>query len=282
MKLLSYGLDHRMEPRLAFSLNGFAVDVMRASLWMKSNRGAQDFLTLPSSMRLLLEDWTRNQHLLQELIKALKGQDLGSMTTHGRPVAMEESDIVFFPPVPDPPTLRHFQTFQPKASRQFHFGNAQTLYGHGQALAVQGLTPLPEIGMITARPDSAKRPEVAGFCGVNNWMAPQARGQSGSELGVATSMGPYLVTADQLKDHEFRMGLRMDVEITGANGPGLSGSFAEMDLGFSDMLKLAENTAIKAGDVFCSGSPFDMEILSKLETPIKIDFEGLGILNTPN
>ena len=42
MKLLSYGLDRRMEPRLAFSLRGYAIDVMRASLWMKEDRLDED------------------------------------------------------------------------------------------------------------------------------------------------------------------------------------------------------------------------------------------------
>lgn len=281
MKLLSYGLDHRMEPRLAFSMNGYAVDVMRASLWMKSERGAQDFLTLPSSMRLLLEDWTQNQYLLHELIKALKGQDLGGMITHGRPVAMELSDIVFFPPVPDPPAIRHFQAFQPQASGHFHFGNTQTLFGHGVALPVKGLIPAPEIAMVTARPIPIGPPEIAGYCGVNNWLNPQSPEGSGAELGVATSMGPFLVTADEMKDREFRMGFRLSAEITGATGPGLSGNFEAMDPGFSDMLKMAENTAVQAGDLFCSGTPFDSRTLTKIQAPIKIDFEVLGTLSTP-
>ena len=134
MKLLSYGLEHRMDPRLAFSLNGYAVDVMRAALWMKENKGAQDFLNLPSSMKIALEDWSRSLSLLKDLENAFLSVGFEQLNIYGRAVAIPESDIVFFAPVPDSSSLRYFQSFHSDNLSSFEFGNTQTLLGHQQAL----------------------------------------------------------------------------------------------------------------------------------------------------
>lgn len=133
MKLLSYGLDHRMEPRLAFSLNGQVIDVMRASLWMKEHRQAIDYLSLPSSMSLALQDWGRSFSLLKQLKEAFESLDAGSLSIFDRPVALPENEVAFFAPIPDPPSLRFFQALTSPSASGFNFGNTQTLFGQGQA-----------------------------------------------------------------------------------------------------------------------------------------------------
>gem|GEM_PF-356620 len=283
MKLLSYGLDHRMEPRLALSINGYAVDVMRASLWMKRERNAQDYLTLPSSMRLALEDWDHARPLLETLQKALQGLDLDAMKTNDRPVAMLESEIAFFSPVPDPPSLRLFQVFDPEAPQRFAFGNTQTLFGHGQPIPFGGLVPSPEMAAVISNPRGATQPEIAGFCIVNNWEDPEADANCpGSKKGVATSLGPYLVTGDELEHAKLGLGWNMAVSVTMNKQPVGEGRFKSMGISFEDMLHLAARTNLLAGDVLCSGSPLKQTMPSHDEGSVDIEIQSLGLLSTPS
>ncbi|MCF7903957.1 MAG: hypothetical protein K9M49_02270 [Candidatus Marinimicrobia bacterium] len=162
MKILSYGLDQRMEPRLAFFLRGHVVDVMRASLWMKEDRGAQDFLNLASSMRLALEDWGRSYRLLKELEEAFLSVELEGLSVYKRPISLPETEVVFFAPIPDPPSLRHFNAFGENPISHFAFGNTQTLLGHRQALTVNGLAPQGEVAAIIARDKQNGPASIAG------------------------------------------------------------------------------------------------------------------------
>jgi len=282
MKLLSYGLDHRQEPRLAFSLNGYAVDVMRASLWMKNERQAQDFLTLPSSMRLTLEDWPRSKALLEQLQNIFQGLDLSGLRTHDRVVAMPETDIAFFAPEPHPPALRLFEAFDPNNSKVFSFGNTQTLLGHRQFSTVQGLIARPEMGAIIARSRTGQPPEIAGYCVVNNWVDPQAnKNDSGARFGTATSLGPYMVTADELESQKAGLGWHLSGQLRVDGQNRADTRFKEMHISFSDMLHLSSRTNIQAGDVFCSGTPFSGSVSAEPEAQIDIEIQGLGVLSTP-
>ena len=264
MKLLSYGLDHRMEPRLAFSLHGQAIDVMRASLWMKEERGAQDYLTLASSMKLLLQDWGSSYSLLKQLENAFQSIDVKGLSIYDRPVALAENDIVFFPPVPDPPSLRFFHTLGSTHSTGFNFGNTQTLFGHEQAQPYSGLTTQGEMAAIVAGNKDGGDLSVAGYCITNNWVdielsESEPHGYDGLSRGIATSMGPYMVTSDELDIHKLGSGFNLDMQVRVNGSPVGEGRFKNMSLSFPDMINQASKTHVQAGDVLCSGSPISLE-----------------------
>mgnify|MGYP002640477890 CR=1 FL=1 len=284
MKLLSYGLDNRMEPRLAFSLNGQAIDVMRASLWMKENRQAQDFLTLASSMKLILQDWGRSFTLLKQLENVFHSIELEGLSIYDRPVALAEGDIVFFPPVPDPPSLRFFRTLGSDMSTGFNFGNTQTLFGHGHSQPYNDLTTQPELAAIVATGIDANDIQIAGFTIANNWVDIDHTPPDGSEglsRGIATSLGPYLVTADELESQKFGSGYNLDLELR-INGQSLGeGNFKKMSHNFPEMIRQAAKTRVMPGDVFCSGSPL---LLSSSPCPTKgdlveVEIQGLSSLS---
>lgn len=282
MKLLSYALEHRMEPRLAFSLNGYAVDVMRAALWMKAERKAQDYLNLPSSLRLALEDWPRTRALLSDLIEVFQSLELSQLKAYDRQVAMPETEIAFFSPVPDPPGLRHFQAFGPTSEKGFSFGNTQTLLGHGQALEISGLHPSLEMAAIAANPRSGQDPEIAGFCVVNNWYDPQAQDDDfGGRWGLATSLGPYLVTADEIENQKMGLGYTLEAQIMHDRSASATGHFKDMQLSFQDMFRLAQRTRIQAGDLFFSGSPLALTQTLENASLVEVEIQSLGQLSTP-
>lgn len=283
MKLLSYGLDHRMEPRLALSLKGYTIDVMRASLWMKENRNAQDYLNLASSMRLALLDWKRSLSLLKNLEEALQGiDDLSGLIVYDRPVALAESDIVFFAPVPDPPSLRYFHAFDNENHSGFSFGNTQTLLGNHQELTHPELTAQAEIAAIIARDKDGSNLQIAGYCIANNWLDLSVSSKSdGSFMGIATSLGPYLVTADELASHQFGAGFNLDMQIR-VNGAAVAeDSFKEMRTSFADMTRQSEKTRVQAGDILCSGSPVKSGLSPVLQKNDQLDIEiqALGVLS---
>ncbi len=282
MKLLSYGLDYRMEPRLAFSLGGQAIDVMRAALWMKEDRNAQDYLNLASSMRLILEDWPRSFSLLTQLEAAFKNINTSGLSVHDRPVALAEDDIEFFAPIPDPPSLRFFDAFGDKSPGHFDFGQTQTLLGHKQNLTSSGLTPRGEMAAIIAVDKKSEVPIIAGYTIVNNWTDTQAKaaGKAGLALGQATTVGPYMVTADQVDSLKIGQGFNMDMQIRHNGVKGADSRLKEMNFSFSNMIQQAQKTHVLAGDVFCSGSPAKSDVTLASGDLIDIEIQALGILST--
>ncbi len=282
MKLLSYALDYRMEPRLAFSLGGQAIDVMRASLWMKEDRNAQEFLTLASSMKLALENWQKSFSLLSQLEAAFQSIDTSGLSVHARPIALAEEDIVFFAPIPDPPSIRFFSTFVDDSPDTFDFGQTQTLRGHRQELTVTGLSPRGEIAAIVAAGKNSENPEIAGYTIVNNWTAPQekALGKNGVALGQATSIGPYLVTADQVNSLKMGSGFNMDMQISLNGQSEIDTRLKDMKFSFVDMLEFSKSSHVGAGDILCSGSPSKRDLVLSSGQNIGVEIQALGTLAT--
>ena len=282
MKLLSYALDYRMEPRLAFSLAGQAIDVMRASLWMKEDRNAHDFLNLASTMKLTLENWQRCFSLLTQLEDAFRNIDTSGLKTHHRPVALAEDDIVFFSPIPDPPSIRFFNGYIDESPEYFDFGQTQTLLGHRQELSAAGLSPRGEIAAIIAATKHSENLEIAGYTIVNNWTAVQekASGKTGFALGQATSLGPYLVTADEVAPLKIGNGFNMNLQIILNGKTEVDTRLKDMNYRFGDMLEYARSSHVGAGDLFCSGSPSKRDFALSKGEKIDIEVQALGTLTT--
>lgn len=269
-----------MEPRLAFSLRGQAVDVLRAALWMKEDRNARDYLNLASSMRLALEDWDRTQSLLTELINSFQSLEFEAIHIYKRPVSMPETDVVFFAPIMDPPSLRFFNAFTEKTPEQFTFGNTQTLFGHNQALSQPALTVLPEIGAIVGGPKNQDSRSIAGYCVVNNLQNLTANKSEGLKSGFATSTGPYFITADELETHKLGAGFNLETQVR-IGAKKVSGSFRDMAFRFEDMLAAASPTRVLPGDILCSGSPVQTAAALMIEsanTQVEVEIQALGTL----
>jgi hypothetical protein len=267
-----------MEPRLAFALGGYAVDVMRAALWMKEDRNAQEFLNLPSSMRLALEEWGRALGLLKELEESFRSLSFESLSVHKRPVAILEADIEYFAPVSDPPAIRYFDSFSEKKVTEFDFGQPQTLLGHKEAVRHAGLSPRGEIAAVVAVEKGGGSPTIAGYSVFNNWIDHKQRG--GLAFGKASSMGPWLITADEVESHKMGTGLNLDMQLR-VNGEAFRNSrFSKMNFSFSEMLQVSSETRLMAGDILCSGSPVVDRLEVKESDQVDLEIQALGVLQS--
>ncbi|HEX4755212.1 MAG TPA: fumarylacetoacetate hydrolase family protein [Candidatus Dormibacteraeota bacterium] len=197
-------------------------------------------------------------------------------------------DVVLRAPIPLPPTVRDFYAFEQhvKTARQrrgldmdpdwyelpvFYFSNPYAVVADGADVAVPpGSEELDfelEVAAIIGRAGSDLSPaqgeqSIAGFCILNDWSARDIqRREMKLSMGpvkgkdFATSLGPVLVTPDELEDS--RSGHAYDLTMSATvNGREYShASLAEIYWGFGEMISYASRgTRVETGDVIGSGT----------------------------
>jgi fumarylacetoacetate (FAA) hydrolase len=223
------------------------------------------------------------------------------------------SEVALLPPVPEPPAYRDFLTYQghfERAARNlmnpsfevpaywyerpaFYFGNAGAMVGDGQPvrrpLGVEWLDFELELAAIVGADE-----QIAGFTILNDWSARdmQVR-ESAIGLGVhkskdfATSLGPWLVTPDELRYEDGRLRATARVEV---NGELVTETSTELQrFSFEEMrTAAARNTRLRPGDVLASGT-LDRGCIAELGRPdeqrwvqpgdsVTLSVDGLGEL----
>jgi 2-keto-4-pentenoate hydratase/2-oxohepta-3-ene-1,7-dioic acid hydratase in catechol pathway len=192
------------------------------------------------------------------------------------------------PPLPNPPSIRDFYAFEqhvaagyarrnrpiPPAWYQmpvFYFGHTGDLFGPDQPVPYPvGTSQLDfelEIACVIGShgrdiaPDRAFQ-HIAGFIILNDW---SARDIQATEMSVglgpakgkdfATSIGPALVTLDDLEDRLVDDRLALDVSVS-VNGLRLSSSNTrEMHWSWGDLIATASrNVVLRPGDIIASGT----------------------------
>jgi fumarylacetoacetate (FAA) hydrolase len=198
------------------------------------------------------------------------------------------SGLWFGPPVLSPPSLRDFYAFErhvgtmwarrggeiPEAWYRlpiFYFSNVSEIRGPGDPVwAPRGSVELDyelEVAALVdtpARDLEADRAEevIGGYTILNDWSARDLqRDETTVRLGpakgkdFATTLGPWLVTPDELADR--RTGTGFELEMTAAvNGIETSrGSWSSIQFSFGQMLARASaDVRLRAGDVVGSGT----------------------------
>lgn len=189
-------------------------------------------------------------------------------------------DVTLLAPVPEPPAYRDFLTYEGhlhRATRNltglsdfetpeywyagpgFYFGNAAAIVGTGQAVrrprGVEWLDFELELAAIAGTDG-----QLAGFAILNDWSARDTQMRERHlGLGVhkskdfATSLGPWLVTPDELPYENGRLDVKGRVEV---NGEVVTETSSELQhFGFDEMLSTAaRNTRLRPGDVLASGT----------------------------
>ena len=197
-------------------------------------------------------------------------------------------EVTLCAPVPRPPTVRDFYAFEQhvKTARQrrglemdpdwyelpvFYFSNPYAVGGDGEEIAVPpGSAELDfelEVAAIIGRDGTDLSPEaaeasIAGYCVMNDWSARDVqRREMKLSMGpvkgkdFATTLGPALVTPDELED--ARSGHAFDLAMTATvNGREYSrASLDEIHWSFGEMIAYASRgTWVRAGDVIGSGT----------------------------
>jgi fumarylacetoacetate (FAA) hydrolase len=195
-------------------------------------------------------------------------------------------------PLPDPPSVRDFYAFEQhvKAARArrnvgmipewyeipvFYFSNASAVYGADENIPYPRLSQeldfelevaavIGQAGQDISADDAPGY--IAGYMVMNDWSARDLqRHEMKMNLGpakgkdFATSLGPWLVTPDELADRRIGSGKeeRYDLAITGAiNGDELThANVKDLYFSFPQMIeRAAQHVRLRPGDIIGSGT----------------------------
>ncbi len=234
-------------------------------------------------------------------------------------------ELVLLPPIPDPPSVRDFYAFEQhvktvRAKRgvemipewyeipTFYFSNNSEIYGHDEPIPYPvGSNELDielEIACVIGRegkdiPVEEAADYIAGYTIMNDWSArdfqfKEMKLNLGPAKGkdFATSIGPWLVTPDELasRRQESGAGERYDMTmIARVNGKEISrGNFNQIYYSFPQMIAYASrNARLRAGDVLGSGTvgtgcirEVGIEVQPWLQRGdvVELEIEGIGVL----
>jgi fumarylacetoacetate (FAA) hydrolase len=231
------------------------------------------------------------------------------------PAAREHAlaDVTLLAPVPEPPSVRDFYAFEGHVAAGwrrrggdvppewyeapvFYFSNPASIHGPGQAVRRPAATRLLDFELEIAAVIGAEG-GIAGFTLFNDWSARDVQRQEmavglGPAKGkdFAITVGPWLVTPDELPYGDGRLDLEATVCV---NGSELSRtSAAEQHWSWPQLVAhAARDTRLRAGDVIGSGT-LNRGCLLELGgiggdrylepgDTVVLEAEGLGRLETP-
>jgi fumarylacetoacetate (FAA) hydrolase len=186
-------------------------------------------------------------------------------------------DVELLAPVPEPPSVRDFFTYEGHVAAGFkrrgqdripeewyrapvfYFSNPASIQGPGEPVHRPDACKLLDFELEIAAVIGADG-EIAGFTLMNDWSARDIQlGEMAVGLGpakakdFATSLGPWLVTPDELPYTEGRLVLEARVHV---NGEELSRCHAdEQHFTWPEIVaQAARDTRLRPGDVLGSGT----------------------------
>jgi fumarylacetoacetate (FAA) hydrolase len=185
-------------------------------------------------------------------------------------------EVRLLAPIPEPPSVRDFYAFERHVATgwrrrgaaipeywyeapAFYFSNPASIHGPGDPVKRPGATAMLDFELEVAAIVGAEA-KIAGFTLMNDWSARDLQAKEvtvglGPHKGkdFATSLGPWLVTPDELPNEGGRLRLEATVSV---NGRQLSRCDAsEQHFGWPDLLAhAARDTRLRPGDVLGSGT----------------------------
>lgn len=231
------------------------------------------------------------------------------------PAAREHSlaDVALLAPVPEPPSVRDFYAFEGHVAAgwrrrggdvppewyeapAFYFSNPASIHGPGQAVRRPAATEMLdfelEIAAVVGADDA-----IAGFMLFNDWSARDVqRREMAVGLGpakgkdFAITVGPWLVTPDELPYRDGRLELEAAVSVNGVEVSRTSA--AEQHWSWPQIVAhAARDTHLRAGELIGSGTlnrgcllelgPLHGERWLEPGDTVVIEADGLGRLETP-
>jgi len=326
LKLVTYGLDKTRTKTGAGLLWGeWLVDIqdlrkMATKLGLKLPGTIRK---LPGKTATVLDVISKGPNLLQGLqdvswriFNRAKPRDLSGLK--------RLRDVTILAPIPHPPSIRDFYAFEEhvKAARArrglemapewyefpaFYYSNPRAVLGPDEDVPVPSYTKALdfelEVACVIGKtgrdiPEAEAESYIAGYTIMNDWSARDVQ-EKEMKIGLgpakakdfATSIGPWLVTPDELEDRKKSPGkfrLEMAAKV---NGKQLSrGSMDDMHWSFPQMIARASQSAdLCPGEIFGSGTVGTGSIL-ELGTEVnrwllpgdtvELEVERLGILRS--
>jgi fumarylacetoacetate (FAA) hydrolase len=298
MKFLTFIPPHAPEAgskqsdktRLGAWLSGAVIDLRSSRLWAYAVRRLP-LAPLAGTMYDLIQGGEQMWAYARDLVSALEGEDsLSLRCSDGAPVAYPPGEVLLYPPLPRPMSLRDFYSFEQHVKAAFalrgnpvppewyqfpafYFSNANAIFGSGEAIPypayTQELDYELEVACVIGKaginipPGEAER-TIFGYTLLNDWSARDVQRQE-RKIGLgpakgkdfATSMGPWIVTPDELADrstgrlgvYDLRLCARVNgVERSSANWKDIHYSFGEM------IARASQDVYLLPGDVLGSGT----------------------------
>lgn len=251
---------------------------------------------LPASLYELIAAGQPALDYARELVAVLEGEDpLALQATQarqdgGRAVASRLESIILYPPLTRPMSLRDFYAFEQHvvtahANRAkevpaewyqfpvFYFSNPNAIYGPGEIIPypsyTQALDYELEVACVIGKPGINIPAEQAGeyifgYTIFNDWSARDVQRQE-MKVGLgpakgkdfASSLGPWIVTPDELADRSAGAPGVYDLAMTArVNGEERSrGNWRDIFYSFGDMIARASaDVYLLPGDVIGSGT----------------------------
>jgi fumarylacetoacetate (FAA) hydrolase len=228
----------------------------------------------------------------------------------GDPVSLD--DVELLAPVPEPPTMRDFFTFKRHVDTVtapaggvheawyeapvFYFSNPSTVRGPGAAVARPPSCEQLDFELEVAAVIDG-RGEIAGFTLWNDWSARDTQARE-MPVGVgphkskdfAQSLGPWLVTVDELPYEDGRLNVSGRVTVNGEEVT--SSTAADQHFSWPEILAHAgRDSRLRAGDVLGSGTlgegclleigPLEGDRWIEPGDIVALEVDGLGRLETP-
>ena len=298
MKLVTYvpiNAPAHLEGRAGILHGETVLDLAALSVWAARHGVALPHASgqdaLPHTMPALLRRGPEGMTAARLAFEAAKDADPAEL--HQEPaLAHALSGLALRTPVPDPPTIRDFYAFEQhvKAARArrnaemipewyeipvFYFSNTAALFGTDERVpypaASQEVDFELEMACVIGQEGSDIAAEdapayIAGYMVMNDWSARDLQRQEmkmnlGPAKGkdFATSLGPWLVTPDELEDRRTGSGAeeRYDLAMTGRiNGDQLtSDNFKTIYFTFPQMIaRASQHVRLRPGDILGSGT----------------------------
>lgn len=266
-----------------------------------------------------------NYPTLLELLQDPQGMAKARQVLQSNEQGLPLHDIKLLTPVPNPPTIRDFYAFEQHVAAArtkrglgmipewyeiptFYFTNTSEIYGQDEPVPYPvGSNELDielEIACIIGRegkdiPIEEADDYIAGYTIMNDWSARDFQRLDmklnlgpGKGKDFATSLGPWLVTPDELAARRTGRGASERYDMTmlaRVNGQEISrGNFKQIYYSFPQMIAHASrNVRLRPGDVLGSGTVgtgclleigTDIHPWFQRGETIELEIEGIGVL----
>ena len=291
MRYVTFALpDSPRMPRLGAMLDDLVIDLLTARTWAQ---GAQSLPAepIPPTMLELIHLGAEAHDYLRELVGSLDGLDPLEAKGSGRKaVAYSLSDVVLYPPLPRPMSLRDFYAFEAHVKAGyairgrevpqewyeipvFYYSNPGAIYGPGESVPYPSFSKALDFELEVACVIGTRGRNIAeeqaeehifGYMIFNDW---SARDEQRKEMAVglgpakgkdfASSFGPAIVTPDELADVATDRPGVFDLSMSArVNGDERSrGNWKDIHYSFGEMIARASaDVYMMPGDVIGSGT----------------------------
>jgi fumarylacetoacetate (FAA) hydrolase len=223
------------------------------------------------------------------------------------------AQVTLCAPVPEPPSVRDFYAFEGHVAAgwarrgaavpehwyrapAFYFSNPAAIVGPGEAVRRPEVTQMLDFELEIAAVMGAGG-VIAGFTLMNDWSARDVQREEVTVMlgpakakDFATSLGPWLVTPDELPYRDGRLHLEAWVTVNGEEvGRGSAG---DQHFSWPEIVDhAARDTRLRPGDVLGSGTLNRGCLLELGPLPggrwiepgdvVALHAEGMGVLETP-